>query len=116
MSADQQMWQPPRTPAYGGETFDPASDTKRLNRQCLAVFNLMRDGRWRTPEEIEATTGIGWASASARLRDLRKPRFGGFLVDRQPKGDAARGLFQYRLRLPAPRQPDLFESAISRAP
>jgi hypothetical protein len=105
----RETWQPPRSPAYGGETFDPTADTKRLNRQCLAVFNLMRDRAWRTPEEIESAIGVNWASASARLRDLRKPQFGAFQIDRQRKGDAAKGLFQYRLRPPAPRQPDLFD-------
>ena len=110
-NSHEAAWSPPRSPSYGGATFDPIADTKRLNRQCLAVFNLMRDARWRTPEEIENATGIGWASASARLRDLRKMQFGAFTVDRQRKGDAVKGLFQYRLRPPGPRQPDLFEPA-----
>ena len=110
----EEAWNPPRKAAFDGETFDPTADGARLNAQCRKVYDCMRGGTWHTPEEIESATGIGWASASARLRDLRKARFGGFQVDRQRKGDAARGLFQYRLRLPAPTQPDLFESIEAR--
>jgi hypothetical protein len=110
MSAHQQTRQPPRKPSFDGETFDPVADGARLNAQCARVFGFMRDGNWHTPSEIEAGTGIGWASASARLRDLRKRRFGAFRVDRQRTGDAAKGLFRYRLRPPAPEQRDLFAS------
>lgn len=103
-------WQPPHPPQYGGVTFDPATDTARLNKQCLAVYQLMRDGKWRTPTDIENATGYNWASASARLRDLRKERFGSFSVERRRKGDAERGLFEYRLLHPEPREPDLLTS------
>jgi hypothetical protein len=100
-------WTPPAAPSYGGESFNPVADTKRLNKQCAAVYQLMHDGRWRTPSDIEAATGFNWASASARLRDLRKDRFGHFRVERRRKGDAERGLFEYRLLPPEPREPDL---------
>ena len=109
MSAHQQTWQPPRKPSFDGASFDPAADGARLNRQLRAVFDAMRDGHWHTPEEIAAKTGVGWASASARLRDLRKEKFGAFRVHRQRRGDAERGLFEYRVLPPLPAQPDLFD-------
>jgi hypothetical protein len=103
-------WQPPQKPAYGGTTFDAAKDGARLNEQCRKVYGFMADGCWHTPAEIETATGANWASASARLRDLRKPAFGGFRVERERAGDA-RGLFRYRLLPPLPAAPDLFTAS-----
>lgn len=79
-----------------GGTFDPARDTDRLNRQARAVFNVMRDGKWRTLKTIALLTNEPEASVSARLRDLRKPRFGGHVVDRSYVAD---GIWQYRLEI-----------------
>ena len=98
---------------FDGGTFNPIADGDRLARQLKAVFDAMKDGGWRTPAEIEAASGANWASASARLRDLRKQRFGGFTIERRRKAEAERGLHEYRLRPPAPIQPDLFEHEIS---
>jgi hypothetical protein len=57
----------------------------------------MRDARWRTLEEIAQMTGDPAASISAQLRHLRKPRFGGYTVNRRVRGDRARGLFEYQV-------------------
>lgn len=56
----------------------------------------MKDGSWHTLPEIAAGTGDPEASISARLRDLRKPRFGSYVVDRRRR---SQGLFEYRLRV-----------------
>jgi hypothetical protein len=77
-----------------GETFDRARDGKRLNAQAQAVFSYMQHGEWRTLADIAAATGHPEASVSARLRDLRQEKFGGFTVDRRY---VAAGLWQYRL-------------------
>jgi hypothetical protein len=62
----------------------------------------MRDGRWRTLEEIHKTTlGEPVASISAQLRHLRKPRFGSYRVERRHRGDPGSGLYEYRV-LPPP--------------
>jgi hypothetical protein len=85
---------------FDGETFDKDLDGKRLSRQLLAVKTLMWDGRWRTLRMIQTATGFPEASISARLRDLRKPRFGGFIVERQRRLDRrckAGGTWEYRL-------------------
>jgi hypothetical protein len=83
---------------FDGETFDPAQDQARLSIQLEKVKALMLgDNAWRTLEEIGAATGIrSVASVSARLRDMRKPRFGAYRVDRQrvPGGN---GLYEYRV-------------------
>lgn len=77
-----------------GETFEPHRDRARLNRQALVVFSIMRDGQWRTLAQISDLTGEPEASVSARLRDLRKEKFGGRTVERQYVHD---GLWKYRV-------------------
>jgi hypothetical protein len=57
----------------------------------------MLDGRWRTLRQISDATGSPEASVSARLRDMRKPRFGASTVDRERMGDPDGGLHRYRL-------------------
>lgn len=81
---------------FDGDTFDPARDGARLSGQLARVMALMADGRWRTLAEIAAACGCSEASASARLRDARKSKFGGYRVDRQ-RVAGARGLWKYRL-------------------
>lgn len=76
-----------------GDTFDPARDTDRLNRQALDVFHAIQDGAWHTLEYLSQTTGHPEASISARLRDLRKARFGSHIVERMHIGN---GLHVYR--------------------
>jgi hypothetical protein len=44
----------------------------RLGAQARRVFALMSDGKARTLEQISQGAGAPAASASARLRDLRK--------------------------------------------
>jgi hypothetical protein len=87
--------------SFGGETFDEAKDGPRLGRQLSLVYSLMQDGEWRTLREIasELYQNIGHVSeagVSARLRDLRKDKFGGHTVERR-RVDGCNGLWQYRV-------------------
>lgn len=77
-----------------GMTFDRGRDGKRLDGQAGDVFHFMSDGEWHTLAEISQHTGHPEASVSARLRDLRSPKLGGFKVDRE---FVRRGLWRYRL-------------------
>lgn len=79
---------------FSGATFDAERDAVRLTGQYLEVFDLMRDGQWRTLQQISQATGHPEASISARLRDFRKERFGRHEVERV---FVSRGLFRYRL-------------------
>jgi hypothetical protein len=81
----------------GGATYDPAFDYHRLNRQARRVFDAMADGAWRSLREIADETGDPEASVSARLRDLRKQRFGGLRVERRREHG---GTWVYRVVLP----------------
>ena len=87
---------------FDGDTFDHGMDGKRLTAQLRAVRDLMLDGQWRTFEEISAALGRDYPpqSVSARLRDLRKKRFGEHTVLRRRRGDGRKGLFEYRVGEP----------------
>ena len=84
-------------PLFQGKTFDEDRDGKRLSVQLVKVRRLMADGLWRTLAEIAEATGAPEASVSARLRDMRKPGGGGYIVERE---FVHRGLFRYRAHHP----------------
>lgn len=65
--------------------------------QLERVYELMRDGKWRTLREIHRALGKGLdTSISARLRDLRKPFCGCRRVECRGRNHI-RGLYEYRL-------------------
>lgn len=84
---------------FDGETYVHERDSDRLGAQLRRVREFMADGAWRTLEQIAVATNSPPASVSARLRDMRKPRFGGHLVERRY---LRRGLFEYRLTCAEP--------------
>ena len=89
-------------PLFDGETYDEKRDRKRLVKQLVKVFHATEDKRWHTLKELsELCGGAPEASVSARLRDLRKEKFGSYRVRRRYVGD---GLWQYRV-LPPREEP-----------
>lgn len=68
--------------SFGGTTYSEALDGQRLRGQLAVVKALLcRDlGRYWSLREIANATGFPEASISARIRDLRKRRFGAFQV------------------------------------
>jgi len=95
---------------FDGPDYDAVLDEDRLTAQLSRVKRLMLDGRWRTLREISNSTLDPPASVSARLRDLRKSRFGAYLVERRRRGPGIRGLFEYRVVAPAELHPPLEEA------
>ena len=85
---------------FDGATYDPDFDHARLTSQLDRVRTLMQDGQWRTLREIADKVGDPEASVSARLRDLRKEKFGAWRVERRRRGAPERGLHEYRLLPP----------------
>jgi DNA-binding Lrp family transcriptional regulator len=83
---------------FGGFTYEPEIDRDRLRRQLAAVRAVMFDGRWHTLADISEQVGAPQASVSARLRDLRKKKFGAYTVLRR-RAAAWSGLYEYRLVL-----------------
>lgn len=83
---------------FDGETFDQDKDGARLTGQMLRVFEVMRDGVYRSPDELMALIpDRSSASITARLRDLRKDKFGGHTVNLRRRGDGRRGVHDYQL-------------------
>ena len=82
---------------FSGSNYVPGLDGKRLTGQIKRIYDLMRDGRWRTLSEIEFITGDPQASISAQLRNLRKPEFGSHKVEKRRRGEPTHGLWEYRL-------------------
>jgi hypothetical protein len=81
-------------------SFDGATslgiDAPRLAGQLARVFELMSDGKFRTLAQIADAAGCLETSASARLRDLRKARFGSHAVVSRQVADSPL-LYEYRL-------------------
>lgn len=90
MDAAHTLFDQPRD----GRTFAPREDQARLADQHARVWAVVSDEKWRTLAEIAAATGAPEASVSARLRDFRKPRFGGHEVLRRRR---ERGVHEYRV-------------------
>jgi hypothetical protein len=79
-------WTPPPVKfgnEFDGVTFEKPRDGIRLNRQLSAVYEVMKDGEWRTLARISEITGAPMQSVSARIRDLSKPKFLGIPHEKQ---------------------------------
>lgn len=84
----------PAVAEFDGETIEPARDHDRLRAQLHRVLNAVSDHEWKTLLKLSMETGDPEASVSARLRDLRKDKFGGYTIERRYAGG---GLWEYRL-------------------
>lgn len=79
---------------FNGADYKPERDNARLTGQILRVFDVVNDNNWYTLKQISEKTGDPEASVSAQLRHLRKPRFGGYVVEREYINN---GLYKYRV-------------------
>lgn len=86
-----------------GEMFDGAdlttADEIRLTGQYLRVYSFVLDSKWHTLREISDACEGSEASVSARLRDLRKRRFGSHEVVK--RRTLKPGVWEYRLIPPS---------------
>lgn len=79
---------------FDGNTFDVELDGARLGKQLHRVYSVVKQGRWLTLNEIATITGDPESSISARLRDLRKSKFGANEINRRRRGGG--GQYEYR--------------------
>ena len=79
----------------------------RTQRQVLCDVMLAAGqcGTWLTLQELAQLTCYGEASISAQLRNLRKPQFGGYVLEKRPRevdavlrGEALGRVWEYQLR------------------
>jgi hypothetical protein len=91
-------------------SFDGASvlqiDAPRLSLQIAKVFELMSDGQYRTLRQIANAAECLETSASARLRDLRKVRFGSHTVEARQVEGVRPLTYEYRLILNESKKDD----------
>ena len=85
---------PTEPPHFDGATYDHERDGSRLTSQLERVRALMSDGEWRDLETIRIRCGGTTASVSARLRDIRKPKFYGATIERRY---VSYGFWEYRM-------------------
>jgi hypothetical protein len=86
-----------RPPLFDGETYDEERDRARLSSQLNRVWAATADRLWHTLGGLSEILGEPEASISARLRDLRKERFGRYRVKRKY---VQKGLFKYKVLPP----------------
>lgn len=87
---------PQQTMRFDGKTYDPKRDQIRLKGQMLRVYTQLKDGQWHTLRELSDKTGDPEASVSARIRDLRKERFGSHVIEHDR---VDKGLWRYRMEM-----------------
>jgi len=86
---------------FDGDTYDPALDRERLSKQLGRVWSMLNQGGWWTLHELAQTSWRGYgasdseAGISARLRDLRKDKFGGYNILRRRRDNA--GTWEYSI-------------------
>lgn len=84
-------------PHFDGATYEPELDHPRLTKQIKRVVDVMKGGTWYTLVQVSRLAAAPEASVSARMRDLRKWKFGRHKVHRRRMEGDKRGLFQYSL-------------------
>lgn len=79
---------------FDGETYDSSRDRVRLKNQLSVVKLYMMSGLWWTLAELAKATDYPESSISARIRDLRKEKFGGYTINRKR---VSGGTYAYRM-------------------
>ena len=82
---------------FGGSTYDPDRDGKRLSAQQKAVLDVMRSGDWFTIPQVAEAIGAPPESLNAigaRIRDIRKIYQREDAVERR---HVSGGLWEYRM-------------------
>lgn len=90
-----------------------AAKDYRLKKQLERVFAALAGEKWVTLEMVAAVSDAPEASVSARLRDLRKARFGGFVIEQRLT--PTEGLHEYRL-LAGSGNPELVKAPLRESP
>jgi|TARA_B100000586_G_scaffold265245_1_gene236684 hypothetical protein len=79
---------------FDGVTYDPKLDYTRLTTQLGKIYNLLNTGRWFTLRQLADLIKAPEASVSARIRDLRKPKFGEHNIEHERLSN---GVWRYRM-------------------
>ena len=80
---------------FDGETYDKEIDGERMTTQLELVRDIMSDQRWHRNLEVANKVGCTESGAAARIRDLRKEKFGSWEIVRRRVAHG-NGLHEYR--------------------
>ena len=81
-------------PYFDGSDYNENRDRRRLSAVLRQVLAIMQDGQWHNITELAQATGASEAGISARIRDLRKSRYGSNNIEKKHIID---GFWEYRL-------------------
>ena len=87
---------------FDGYTYNRGLDQARLHSQLHCVYWILNHpiGKWWTLSELAELAKGSEAGVSARVRDLRKKKFGGHSVQSRRRSQT---LWEYRLVVPVRR-------------
>jgi hypothetical protein len=80
----------------GGQETGDGADASRLSRQLDIVATCLGDGSWWTLPSLAERAAASTQSVSARVRDLRKERWGSHTIERR-KVVGSVGVYEYRM-------------------
>ena len=87
----------PQPTLFDGASYDPALDEDRLANALGRVYEALTNGGWWTLAQLAQVGRCSETGAAARVRDLRKYRFGSHVIERRRIGLPKSGLHAYRL-------------------
>ena len=69
---------------FNGKNYEPlVAGYSKLTGKTLEVYELMKDGKFRTLADIEKATKIMQTTISATLRHLRKQKYGAHKLNKR---------------------------------
>lgn len=80
---------------FSGSHYNKEIDEARLERQIDRVLRVLQQNGWLTVTDIANKTGDPENSIQAQIRNLRKAKNGGFIIDATRATKT--GLFKYKL-------------------
>jgi len=89
---------------FDGSTYVRSLDHVRLTGQLKRVHRAMSTGRWHSLHDLSLLSSVSELSIGARVRDLRKEKFGSHTVDQRRMSG---GLYMYRLEIEPQREMSL---------
>jgi hypothetical protein len=99
-------------PDFDGPTYDADLDKHRFSTQLATVLKilLLGVGDWHTPMEVRERAGLKaeTAAISARIRDLRKTKFGDYVIACRRRVPRKSGIYEYRLVQPTEPEYDRY--------
>lgn len=84
-------------PHFDGATYDEAFDHDRLHTQLKFVLTELLDQEWHTMQSIAAAINAPEPSVSAQIRNLRKDKHGGYVIERRRVNNT----YEYRVDIEA---------------